>query len=191
MQARCDAPSETRNIRGADLHAQLPGSGKPGDASQRAFSLRPGYQPAIYVSTDGLFEPEPDDSIHSMIVADLARLLRSGAGRPKVTQIDGTARPRVGDAAEYAVRCFRKLEQGRARPGIWIMTEPHNLRSFRGLFVHGDREEFQAPDYSICQLDADEFCTEITPQEAVDLLEGWKEGQEAVLGTLSRHKVAR
>lgn len=46
------------------------------------------------------------------------------------------------------LRCFRGLQKGKLRHGIWLMF-PED-----GLFIHGDRNELQPPRYTIADLEA-------------------------------------
>ena len=75
------------------------------------------------------------------------------------------------------------------------MTQPDGPNKHRGVFVHGDHDEFQAPQYSVDDLEKFATrggwfpCEEITPEQAVAELENWYEGRLEILRVLERHKV--
>lgn len=90
---------------------------------------------------------------------------------------------------QYDVRCFRRRENGTLRHGIWVMTRKIGSR---GLFVHGDRNEIQAPRYTVEELgswvnggfiDVDE----ITPAEVLAELLSWPEAADEVQQCFDRH----
>jgi hypothetical protein len=88
---------------------------------------------------------------------------------------------------ETTVRCFRRKNKGKLRRGVWLMTRPDG---FRGMFVHGDRDDVQAPEWSVEQLagGATPFeVEEITPEEAVAELAGWPDAVRAALAAFERH----
>lgn len=85
------------------------------------------------------------------------------------------------------VRCF-KHPRDEGRCGVWIMTRPLVESSKRGIFFHGDREEIQAPAWSIATLVACGKVVEITPDEALNELASWPEGQQEARKVLERHR---
>lgn len=97
---------------------------------------------------------------------------------------------------EITARCFVRLrdeheEKPSKRRGVWIMTR---YTGSRGMFFHGDREETQAPRYTIEELskwsvEGNGFIPvkEITPQELLDELASWPEGKRAATSILKRH----
>ena len=89
---------------------------------------------------------------------------------------------------ETSVRCFRKVEKGGVRRGLWLMTRPSGAR---GVFFHGDHCEIQAP---ACRLEDFEsgdtpwHTEEITPEEALAELEpSWPEAAEQAREIFERH----
>lgn len=101
-----------------------------------------------------------------------------------------------GASSGYAVRCFRRSPAGEKRHGVWVMTQPNGPNKYRGVFVHGDHDEFQAPQYSVDDLD--EFatvggwfpCEEIEPSDVLDELKEWPEAQAEIRGVFERHRVS-
>lgn len=93
------------------------------------------------------------------------------------------------------VRCFKRLDKGDLRHGVWIFTEPNGPRLHRGAFIHGDRNEVQPPDYTVTDMESMAMCPEaafiqvkeITPEEALAEIENWPEGQEAMQAAFDRH----
>jgi hypothetical protein len=88
----------------------------------------------------------------------------------------------------YAVRCFKRCERGKLRHGVWVMTRPSGAR---GMYVHGDRNEIQAPAYTVetlQQMNGD-FVEEITTDEALQLVESWPDAHSSVLAAFERHVI--
>lgn len=92
------------------------------------------------------------------------------------------------------VRCFRRRgeldEEMLKRHALWVMTRESG---YRGIFFHGSRDEHQPPRYSI--EDLKRWCSpggfldliEITPDEALAVLEGWPEAQRDLCRIFDRH----
>ncbi len=93
---------------------------------------------------------------------------------------------------DYAVRCFRRTPPGKLRPGIWVMTRESG---HHGLFIHGTRNEFQAPRYSVEELTR--WSTEggflpveeITPDDVLHELEDWAEAQIELRAVFERYRI--
>lgn len=91
-------------------------------------------------------------------------------------------------------RCFRRIRDDGdpKRCGVWVMTRPTGRR---GVFFHGDKEDIQAPLYSVEELDR--MATrggflpveEITEEEALKELESCPGGQEEMRRVFARHQV--
>ena len=101
-------------------------------------------------------------------------------------------KPASGDSDCYDVRCFRRDGKGKLRHGMWLMTR---LEGRRGIFFHGERDETQAPQYTLEELSEwstreDGFLrvTEITPAELLAELANWPRGQVAAQEMLERHR---
>lgn len=69
------------------------------------------------------------------------------------------------------------------------MTESH-----RGMFFHGDRDEFQCPRYSVQELeemvnDKEVWFAveEISPEQVLEELKGWSDGLRAAKKIIDRH----
>jgi hypothetical protein len=94
---------------------------------------------------------------------------------------------------ESSARCFRRLrddgDEGK-RCGLWVMTRESGRR---GAFFHGDREEIQAPRYTVEELG--EWAAkggflpveELAPREALEELDSWPEGRDQLRKILERH----
>ena len=97
--------------------------------------------------------------------------------------------------ARTGVRCFRRGDMGKRRHGVWVMTLPKQPWSNRGVFVHGDVDEMEAPEYSLTDLETFATkggwfpCEEITPAEVLEELANWPEGQADIAGVLNCHLV--
>lgn len=92
--------------------------------------------------------------------------------------------PRPQQAECYDVRCFRRAVSGSLRRGVWVMTG-----EARGLFVHGDRNEIQAPKWDIADLAGDILIAEeITPAQVLAEIANWPEAVAEVQRCFDRHR---
>ena len=97
-------------------------------------------------------------------------------------------------AIATTVRCFRRLhdEVREGRRGVWLMTRPTGSR---GIFFHGDREEAQAPRYTVEELERLEAAQgkdwfqvqEIPPDAALDELASWPAARAEAMNIFARH----
>ena len=88
------------------------------------------------------------------------------------------------------VRCFRTADKGMVGYGVWLMTRPHEPDSYRGLFIHGERDELQAPEWTTAMLAAGgRGAVEITPEEALQILERWPVARGEAEKCFARHPV--
>lgn len=84
------------------------------------------------------------------------------------------------------VRCFRRLPKGELRHGIWIMTRDSGAR---GAFFHGDRNEIQAPKWTVEELMAPgTFCEPISQDEALAELANWPDAVTNAKAIFERHR---
>ena len=86
----------------------------------------------------------------------------------------------------YDVRCFRRRSKGELRHGIWIMTRK---TGYRGMFIHGDYNEIEAPKYTVEDLAEwnGGFVDEISPEEALQEVSSWPKGMDEVQRCFDRH----
>jgi hypothetical protein len=97
-----------------------------------------------------------------------------------------TEKPAVNRGDCYDVRCFRRRDKGELRHGIWVMT-----KEARGLFVHGDHNTFDAPKWTVFDLEnGSMLCQveEITPQQVLQELSNWPEAVQEVQRCFDRHR---
>lgn len=88
---------------------------------------------------------------------------------------------------EFNVRWYRRDDKGSTgRHGLWIMTDPGDLRSHRGVFIHGDRDEFQEPGPDLEGL-ADTY-VEVSPDWVLDELSDYPEMLSEMVAIFERHR---
>ena len=74
------------------------------------------------------------------------------------------------------------------------MTRPDEPNRTRGVFIHGDRNEMRAPQYSIADLERYAAVggwfpvEEITPDEVLQELANWPDAVDEIRKTFERHK---
>lgn len=85
----------------------------------------------------------------------------------------------------YDVECFRTLNVGRFRYGVWVMTRKTGSR---GMFVHGDRCEVQAPHWTVEELrDGEAEAVPISCEQALKIVSNWPEVQTEMQKCFDRH----
>lgn len=87
------------------------------------------------------------------------------------------------------VRCFRTPGKGERGYGVWLMTRPDEPESYRGMFVHGRRDEICAPYWRLKDLANAEagIAVEISPEEALVILHRWPEAMAEAAKCFARH----
>lgn len=100
-----------------------------------------------------------------------------------------------GNINATTVRCFRRIPGGKLRHGVWLMTQPVG---YRGMFVHGDKDEVEPPQFTVEQLAEGDMkawkrltdlfrVEEITPEQALAELASWPEAATAAQACFARH----